>query len=47
MERGCATVAEVAYRVGYGSPSYFAKRFRERYGVAPSEVAAGTGVAPV
>ena len=41
LERACGTVSEVAYRVGYANPSYFAKRFRERYGVPPSEVLAG------
>jgi len=30
-------VSEVAAAVGFGSPSYFARCFRERYGVAPSE----------
>lgn len=30
------TVAEVAYAVGLGSGSYFAKLFKERYGKAPS-----------
>lgn len=43
LERGAAlllgragTVGEVAAQVGFGSPSYFARCFRERYGVAPS-----------
>ncbi|HMB92683.1 MAG TPA: ATP-binding protein [Rhodothermales bacterium] len=30
------TVGEVAAQVGFESPSYFAKCFRERYGVSPS-----------
>lgn len=33
------TVGEVAAQVGFGSPSYFAKCFRERYGVSPSAFA--------
>ena len=31
------TVGEVAAQVGFGSPSYFARCFRDRYGVPPSE----------
>lgn len=30
------TVGEVAAQVGFGSPSYFARCFRDRYGVLPS-----------
>lgn len=32
------TVAEVAYATGYTSPSYFAKCFKEKFGVLPSDV---------
>lgn len=32
------TVAEVAYEVGFSSPSYFTERFGEYYGYPPSEV---------
>ncbi|HYE59282.1 MAG TPA: helix-turn-helix transcriptional regulator, partial [Rhodothermales bacterium] len=31
------TVSEVAYACGFPNASYFARVFRERYGVAPSE----------
>ena len=31
--------AETAYRVGFDSPSYFSKCFREVYGMSPSEFA--------
>lgn len=35
---GCDfTVAEVAYRAGFSSPSYFAKCFRKLYGVTPAD----------
>ncbi len=30
-------LAEITYEVGFNHPSYFAKCFRELYGVAPSE----------
>lgn len=33
------SVSEIAYDVGFGTPSYFAKRFHEKYGVYPSKVA--------
>lgn len=31
------SVSEVAYEVGFSSPSYFAKRYREEFGVSPTE----------
>ncbi|KAF0128855.1 MAG: AraC family transcriptional regulator [Bacteroidetes bacterium] len=31
------TVAEVAYDLGFSSPSYFSKCFREQYNISPSE----------
>jgi signal transduction histidine kinase/ligand-binding sensor domain-containing protein/DNA-binding response OmpR family regulator len=33
-----ATVSEIAYSVGFGSPSYFAHCFKEEYGYVPSEI---------
>lgn len=32
-------VAQIAYAVGFSEQSYFAKRFRKKYGVSPSEYA--------
>lgn len=32
------TVAEISYRVGFGSPTYFNKCFREYFGVTPGEL---------
>lgn len=31
------TVSEIAYEVGFNSPSYFIKRFRELFGVTPAQ----------
>ncbi|HEX9253651.1 MAG TPA: ATP-binding protein, partial [Ignavibacteriaceae bacterium] len=33
-----ATVSEIAYSVGFGSPSYFAHCFKEEFGYAPSDL---------
>jgi AraC-like DNA-binding protein len=37
------TVRDVAHRVGYRQPAQFAKAFRRRHGVAPSDFRAGSG----
>ena len=34
-EKDTATVAEIAYSVGYGNVSYFNKLFKEEYGCTP------------
>ena len=34
------TVSQIGYAVGYNEQSYFAKRFRKKFGVAPSEYGA-------
>ncbi|WP_246160849.1 helix-turn-helix domain-containing protein [Maribacter flavus] len=33
-----STVSEVSYQIGFGSPSYFIKCFREEYGFSPGEI---------
>ena len=38
LENDVATVAEIAYRVGFASPSYFNKVFKKRYKVLPGEI---------
>ena len=38
LEKKAATVAEIAFQVGFGSPSYFTTCFRERFGCLPSEI---------
>jgi signal transduction histidine kinase/DNA-binding response OmpR family regulator/ligand-binding sensor domain-containing protein len=37
LEKNVATVAEVAFQVGFGDPSYFSACFHERFGILPSE----------
>lgn len=36
-ESSSALVADVCYAVGFNSPSYFAKRFKEHFGISPLE----------
>ena len=31
------TIAEIAYEVGFSSPSYFTKCFKDQFGISPSE----------
>lgn len=40
VSRQVSTVAEAALRSGYGSPSRFASRFRQRFGANPSTLSA-------
>ncbi len=39
LQNQSGTVAEIAYRCGFNSPSYFSKSFKEAFGIAPSDVA--------
>ena len=32
------TVSEISYEVGFSSPSYFSKCFKDQFGVAPGDV---------
>lgn len=41
LKHQSGTVAEIAYRCGFNSPSYFSKSFKEVFGIAPSDVAVG------
>ncbi len=38
LEKNAGSIADIAYKVGFGSPSYFSSCFRERFGYPPSEV---------
>lgn len=37
LEKGDRTIQEICYLVGFSTPSYFAKCFKEYHGVSPSE----------
>ncbi len=37
LQDDVATVSEISYRVGFGSPSYFNKSFQKKYGFPPGE----------
>ena len=38
LKQNSATTAEIAYQVGFSSPSYFTKCFHEQFGYTPSEI---------
>ena len=38
LKQKAATASEIAYQVGFSSPSYFTKCFHEQFGYTPSEV---------
>ncbi|MEO6759690.1 MAG: tetratricopeptide repeat protein [Saprospiraceae bacterium] len=40
LEAGAGNVSEVGYAVGFLSPAYFSKAFKEAFGLSPSEVLA-------
>jgi TolB-like protein/Tfp pilus assembly protein PilF len=44
LEDNVATVSEIAYRVGFNSPSYFNNVFQKHYGVPPDEVKKGVSI---
>ena len=37
LEETELNVSEVAYKVGFSSPSYFSQMFKEKFGFAPRE----------
>lgn len=38
LETTQLSISEIAYQVGFSSPSYFAKCYRDQYGVSPTEL---------
>jgi DNA-binding response OmpR family regulator len=38
LKQKAATASEIAYQVGFSSPSYFTKCFHEQFGYTPSEI---------
>jgi AraC-like DNA-binding protein len=41
LKSSTASITEIAYKVGFSSPQYFAKCFKDTYGVTPREVSKG------
>ena len=41
LQKRAGTVSEIAYQVGFGSPSHFSATFRQRFGIPPSEILQG------
>ncbi|MGQ7857128.1 two-component regulator propeller domain-containing protein [Pedobacter sp. WC2501] len=37
LEKSSETISEICYKVGFSTPNYFAKAFREKYHLLPSE----------
>ena len=44
LENNEGTAAEIAYKVGFGSPSYFSKVFKKYYQVSPGELKKGKNI---
>ncbi len=38
LKEGDLNVSEIAYRIGFSSPNYFSKIFKEKFGKTPSEI---------
>jgi CheY-like chemotaxis protein len=41
LQHHVGTIAEIGYKVGFGSPSYFNKMFLQQYGITPGKIKAG------
>ncbi len=44
LENDVATVAEIAYKVGFNSPSYFNRIFKKYYQISPGEIRKGKNI---
>jgi len=44
LEKNAATVSEIAYQVGFRSPSYFNKVFKQHYNISPGDVKKGATI---
>ena len=44
LENNIGTSSEVAYKVGFGSPSYFTKVFKKYYSISPGNVRKGVAI---
>ena len=44
LEKDTATTSEIAYKVGFSSPSYFHKVFKKHFNVSPGDIRKGTAV---
>ncbi len=38
IENGCESIAEVGFKVGFSSPSYFSRCFKSEFGILPTEL---------
>ena len=38
LQKGVGNVTEISFMVGFSSPKYFSTKFKEKYGIKPSEV---------
>jgi AraC-like DNA-binding protein len=43
LTKKAGTISEIAYSVGFGSPAYFTKCFKEEFGILPSEATGREG----
>ncbi|PVD49506.1 hypothetical protein DC498_24585 [Terrimonas sp.] len=41
IRQNAGTIAEISYKVGFSSPSYFSKVFLQQYGITPAQAKAG------
>ncbi|WP_370480312.1 helix-turn-helix domain-containing protein [Tamlana flava] len=46
LQNNTSTVSEIAYSVGFGSPSYFTRCFHKHYGISPNDLKTRVG-API